>query len=48
MIREREKIAHSASCAKLFKDPKYKIFLLNVAYSLGAGPQKRLTVVLKW
>ena len=28
----KEKIGHSASCAKLFKDPKSKNFLLNVAH----------------
>ena len=44
----REKNWHSASCAKLFMDPKSKIFLWNVAFLLAAGHQKILTVTLKW
>ena len=42
-----KKIGHMACCAKLFKDPKSIIFLLNVAFWLGAGPLKILTVTLK-
>ena len=52
----RKSIGHSARCANLFKDPKYKMCHGNVAYfiyylfiySLGAGPQKMLTDTLKW
>ena len=33
-------IFEETNCAKLFKDPKSQIFLWNVAYQLGAGPQK--------
>ena len=36
------------SCAKLFKGHKSNIFLLNVAFWLGAGPLKMFTVTLKW
>ena len=47
VIFEEKKLG-TASCAKLFKDPKSKIFLWHVAHVLGAGPQKIWTVTLKW
>ena len=37
---------HFPCCAKLLKDPTSKISLYIVAFSLGAGPQKMLTVSL--
>ena len=47
MERFLKKNGHSQGCAKLFKDPKSKIFLWNVAFWLGAGPLKILTVTPK-
>ena len=41
-----ENIGHSPSCAKLFMDPNPN-FSLNVAYKLGTGPQKMLTVTIQ-
>ena len=42
------KIGHSENCAKLLKDLDSKVSLGNVAFKFGAGPQKILTVTLKW
>ena len=44
----KENKLHFLCCAKLLQDPNSKISWLNVAFSLGAGPQKILTVTLKF
>ena len=44
-------VGRSASCAKLFKDPKsnfFLFFLLLINLAHAAGPQTILTVTLKW
>ena len=43
----KKKIGNIPCCAKLLKDPNAKILLKNVAFKLGAGPLKILTVTLK-
>ena len=40
MIFERKNVGHMSCCSSLLWDPKSKILLCSVAFSLSAGPRK--------